>query len=418
MAGNPDALKSAVYQEIASSGILTGLAQADVLAARRSGELSRILPGVNPVSRLGALKEFVPDGSRSLPQMLRDQTQVKGLTNKFQTGNSLLNWSMKLTDANDSIARLGGWFALLSQGVSPEQAASRMQAALVNYESLTPFERGFMRKIFPWYSYTSRIGKYVVGSMLENPGGRYAQMIRGVNVAGQENDDTYVPAFLRQKLSMRVPDQALAMLGIEQQPGDETFVSIGGVIPGLEALSMINPSSVGGTLRNFAAQANPFLKGGAELAFDEDLFSKLPLSDADPAVNKIYRRLTGGELSNTAKVLGSNIPGLQRVIGIGGSLVDDRYPMEQKLPKTLINSLLGVHVANTDEKLRNADAKYQLEQRMGEYTKTFPRTYVDKEKLLTAPPDIQRLAVLRDILEKRDRQARKKAQQPLAVFGL
>jgi hypothetical protein len=417
LAGNNDALRSAVYQEIAASGILTGLAQVDVLAARRSGELSRILPGVTPVSRMGAFKEFVPDGSRTLPQMAYDQTQIKGLSNKFQTGNSLLNWSTKLTDANDSIARLGGWFALMSQGVSAEQAAKRMQNALVNYESLTSFERGFMRKIFPWYSYTSRIGKYAVGSMLENPGGAYSQMIRGVNTLGQENDDTYVPAWLRSKLSLRIPDSALAAVGITQAPGVQTFASLGGVLPGLDALGMINPSSFSGTMRNLAANTNPFIKGGSELVFDEDLFSKLPLAEADPAVNKVYRYLSGGgELSNTAKVLGSNLPAMQRVMGIAGSMMDDRYPIEQKLPKTVINSLLGIHVANTDEKSRNADAMAQLDRLMAGYTKTFPRTYTDKEAIATAPKNVQEMAILRDIMEKRAAKERREKKKPKQAY--
>lgn len=415
------ALKSAVYQEIAASGILTGLAQADVLTARRSGELSRLLPGVTPVSRLGALGELLPDGSRTVPQMVQDFGTIRGnmpFMNKFETRNPVLNASQKLTDANDSIARLGGWFALLSQGINPEQAAQRMQKALVNYESLTPFERGFMRKIFPWYSYTSRIGKYVVDSMLENPGGPYSQLVRGVNVASQENEGTYVPAWLRQRLSLRVPDEVMSALGVTQGDGNQTFLSLGGVLPGMDALSLLSPGDAGGTVRNLLAQSNPYMKGAAELAFGEDLFSKLPLEEADPAINKVYRGLTGGELSPTAKVLGSNIPGIQRLVGVAGSLMDDRYPMSVKAPKTAINNLLGVSAANVDERMRTADAMKQLNDQMSGFTKTFPRTVVDKEAIATAPPEIQRLAILRQIMEKRERDAKKAKKNQLPPVPL
>lgn len=414
--GNLDAVRQQVKGDVAASGILTGLAQADALTAKRSGELSRVLPGVNPVSRLGSLSAFVPDGSRGPLEMLYDQTRVRGLTDKFETRNALLNWSQKLTDANDSIARLGGWFALMSQGVNPTQAAERMQAALVNYESLTTLERGLLRKIFPWYSYNSRIGKYVVQSMMNNPGGGYAQLVRGVNTLQQSNDDTYVPQRLRQQISFRIPDELLQAMGISQTPGNTTFLT-SFALPGLETLSYLNPRSVQGTIKNLAAQTNPFLRGTAELAFDTDLFTGRSLADSDPAVNKIYRALTGGELSNTAKVVGQNFPGIQRIAGIGGTLLDDRYPLSRTIPKTLLNSIAGFKVDDANERWMWDDAARQAEQRLGSLKEDFVMPFLDKEKLAAADPETQRVAEFWALLQARKRKAAqeaKKQQRPQA----
>lgn len=411
--GGLDAVKRQFTGDVAGAGILTGLAQADALTAKRSGELSRILPGVQPVTRGGAFREFLPDGSRNALEMLQDQTQIRGLTNKFETRNSLLNWSQKLTDANDSIARLGGWLALMSQGVNPSQAAERMHSALVNYESLTTMERGLLRKIFPWYSYNSRAGKYAVQSMLENPGGGYAQMVRGVNTVQQSNDDTYVPQRLRQQLAFRIPDEFLAAVGIQQTPGTQTFVSDFD-LPGLDPLGNFDPYSVQETIRNLFGQTNPFIKGVAELGFNQDLFSKRSLDDSDPAINKIYRYFTGGELSPTAKVVGSNLPGVQRVAGVAGSLLDDRYPMAHKVPKTLINSIAGFKTADVDEGWRIADAKRMAERRLGPIKGQITRTFIDDEKLANAPQELQDIAAFWEMLDRRERAARKLRQQQLA----
>ena len=409
--GSPSAVRSAFLQDAAASGVLTGLAQTDVLAAKRSGELSRILPGVEPVSRMRAMRELLPDGSRNPLQMAQDFGAIRGFSNKFETRNPLLNWSTKMTDANDSIGRLGGWIALLQKGVAPQEAAKRIQNVLVDYSSLTDLERGLFRKIFPWWSYNSRIGKYAVQSMMEHPGGAVAQTLgRGVNLAGQSNDDTHVPARLRQQLSFRIPDELLAAVGIEQTPGNQTFAT-DFELPAVDALSLFSPFSFQKTLRNLAGQTNPMLKGLAELAFNEDLFSGRRLEDADPAVNKVYRGLTGGELSPTAKVFLGNVPGVQRVAGIAGSLMDDRYLMEHKLPKTLLNSLAGVKVTDVDQKWRDEDAMASIRDRLGPFTGEMVLEYLDKEKMKEAPEDAQKMAAVLKALEQRKRAAQKQKEQ-------
>lgn len=407
--GNLDAVRQQFKGDVAASGVLTGLAQADALTAKRSGELSRVLPGVNPVTRMGSFSPFIPDGSRTPMQMLYDQTRVRGLTDKFETRNALLNWSQKLTDANDSIARLGGWLALMSDGVSPMQAADRMQRSLVNYESLTTLERGLLRKIFPWYSYNSRIGKYVVQSMMENPGGPYAQLIRGVNTLQQSNDDTYVPHRLRQQISFRIPDEWLAAAGMPQTPGNTTFLN-SLALPGLETLSYLDPSGIQGTAKRLASQTNPYIRGAAELAFDQDLFTGRSLADSDPAVNRIYRALTGGELSNEAKVIGQNLPGIQRIAGIGATLLDDRYPLSRTIPKTLVNSIAGFKVEDATESAMYDDARRQAERRLGTVKEDMTIPYLDDEKVAASDPETQRLAQFWELMTRRARQAKKEEQ--------
>jgi hypothetical protein len=413
---DPTALKTKFLEDVARAGVLQSTQQADLLTARSSGELSQVFAGLNPMSRLGAFKELIPDGSRNPLQMISDFGQMAGVTNRYETRNPLLNWSQKLSDVNDGIARLGGFVALLRQGVAPEAAAQRIQRALVDYGSLTPFERGVMKKIFPWWSYTSRIGSYVVQSMLEKPGGLYGQTLRASEALQRSNDETYVPQRLRQSFAVRVPDELLSYLGIQQKPGNTTFASDFD-LPGIDALGLLNPKSLQGTIGNLLGQTNPFIKGTAELAFDQDLFSKRRLEDADPAVNRVYRWLTGGELSPTAKVIGSNLPATQRLFGVIAGLTDDRYGQDRNIAKTLLNSTAGVKVSDYPPEMVIADAVDQLESGLGPYRKYFTRSYFDKEKLATAPPEIQKQAALAEILNKRRTQQLKNRNKtpPISV---
>lgn len=404
---NQAALKTKFLGDVAASGILTGLSQSDVLAARRSGELSRIMPGLQPVSRMDAFAQLIPDGSRSPLQMAGDALQVKGLTNQFETRNPVFNWSQKLGDANDSIARLGGFLALLSKGVAPEVAVQRMHNALVNYDSLTTMERGFLRKIFPWWAYNSRIGKYVVQNLIDHPGGSVAQMVRGSNVVTRSDEDTYVPARLRQELAIRIPDPVLDFFGVQLEPGAQAFVN-NIDLPGIDAaFGIISPDGISETLRNLLSQANPFIKGVGELAFDEDLFSKRPLRSADPPINKLYRRMTGDNLSPLAKVVGSNIPGTQRLVGVAGSLLDDRNDPATNALRTLVNTFAPFKSTVVTPEWMADDAERQLYRRMSPLMGEMAINFVDKEKLANASPEEQQLAGVLKAIQRQRRAANK-----------
>lgn len=402
------ALKRKFLEDAASSGVLQSLAQSDLLSSRQAGDVSRVLPGVTPVTRIGAFKELLPDGSRNPLQMAADFASVRGLSNKFVTKNPVLNWSQKLSDANDSIARLGGWIAMMSQGASPLYAADRIKRSLVDYGSLTAFERGWAKKIFPWWTYQSRIGKYVVESMLEKPGGLYAQAVRGMNTLQRPSEDTYIPAGMRQQFTMRIPDELMAAIGMPVPEGMQATLRDFD-FPGMDAVSWWQPNSVQETLANILGQTNPFIKGAAELAFNRDLFSKRPLEESNPAINKVYRYLSGGDnLSPVAKVIGSNIPGTQRIVGLAGGLLDDRIPLPQRLAKEAFNATTGVKEALIDPDWKYGDMREQLGKDLRPYKKEFLVSSIDPEKIANAPYDLQRRALLDQILAARQRQQNQK----------
>lgn len=407
-------LRRKFTEDAASSGVLTTLASNDLLSSRVAGDVNQLVPGFSPITRAGSFREFIPDGSRNPLQMAYDLTQIRGVTNQYETRNPLLNWSQKLNDANDSIARLGSYVALLSQGISPEQAAKRTAAALVDYSSLTPFERTYARRIFPWWSYTSRTGSYVMQSLMENPGGRYGQAIRAMNTLQQSGEgDAYVPTWMRQQFSFPVSNDLLSAVGME--PPEGTQVRARDLdFPGIDSLfGTIVPGDASATARNVLSQTNPFVKGVAELAFDQDLFTGRPLREADTPADRVYEYLSGDPrgLSSFAKVVANNLPGTQRLMSLAGGLMDTRIPdLDQRVIKQAINNTTGLKITHIDPDAMRNDAMRRIANdlsREGVTREITIATYPD-ELLVGAPPSVQRKVLLAKQLASEERADKKK----------
>lgn len=427
---NRQDLRRRFTEDAAASGVLTTLASSDLLSSRISGDIDQLVPGFTPMSRGRAFRELLPDGSRNPLQMAGDFFQIRGVTNQYETRNPLLNWSQRLNDANDSIARLGSYVALLGQGLSPEAAAKRTAASLVDYSSLTPFERTFARRVFPWWSYSSRIGAYVTQSLMEKPGGLYGQSIRAMNTLQQSDDSAYVPTWMRQQFSFPIDNNVLAAIGMEPPPG--TAVRVRDVdFPGIDSLfGTIDPMSASNTFRNVLSQTNPFIKGAAELAFDQDLFTRRPLQEADTPADRVYKYVTGSEqgMSPLAKVIANNIPGTQRAMSLAGGLMDERIPeFWQRLLKQGINNTTGMKVTHIDPKAMYNDAKRALASDLKDdnVSRQMPIVWYPDELLVGAPPSVQRKVLLAKQLASEERadkdkkmpRIRKTEYDPLGMLG-
>jgi len=379
--------------DVGSNGVLSGLSQSDLLSSNRSGSISQFIPGATPVSVSGGIKKLFPTGERNPLQMIQDFGAIKGVTNTYETRNPLLNAGQEIGDAVDSMARLGGFMALLRTGVGPQQAALRVKSALVDYSSLTPFERHWMKNIFPWWSYQSRIGKYAVTSLYNNPGGRYGQMIRAVNdLQKPEAGEGYIPTALRQQVSVRLPDW------LQQNPGTTTFLS-NIDLPGLDVINTLIPAPVGqtfpinmqGTMKSLLSQANPLAKFVGEQAFDTDLYSMRPLGEARTAVDKIYAGLAGDRYARVDPLLKGviqNIPGLNRPLSLAGLVFDPQVENPwYRAAKIAMNEFSGLKFKDVDPEYELLDARNKIGEYLKQYQNTFTQRYIPKEDIPSLPPE-------------------------------
>jgi hypothetical protein len=327
--------------------------------------------------------------------MLQDFGAIRNVSNSFETRNPILNAGQKIGDAIDSSARLGGFLALMRQGVGPQQAAKRMKAALVDYSSLTAFERHWMKNIFVWWSYQSRIGKYAVESLIKNPGGRYAQMIRAVNDLQRPDEGNYVPTALRQQVAVRLPDWA------QFNPGTTTYLK-NIDLPGLDVLnSMFQPGVAGSwspinaqaTVQELLNQSNPLLKTAGEIAFNTDLYSKRPLNEARTAVDKVWASLTGDPNARAniwAKAILQNAPLPLRPFSWLGVLADKNIENPYyRAFKIALNELSGVKFQDVDPEYELLDARSKFGQALAPYQNTLTVRSIPAEVAPQMPAELQ-----------------------------
>ena len=410
-----DALRRQFIEDAAADGILASLATDDLSTAGRGGISNTLVPGMKPQTLTGALGELGQNWGKFREFKDAPNLGLAGIKDATETGNPLFRAQESLSNWIDSQARLGGYIALMQSGVTGSEAARRITESLVDYSSLTTMERNYFRNIFPWWAYNSRIGKYVVKNMLENPGGRYAQTIRALNTLQRPDEDTYVPEALRQAFAVRIPngskDYQTYLKDID--------------LPGVDVLSLFSPKpSIGGTMsstaQNFGQQLNPFLKTGAEFMADTDFFSRRPLNEA---ITPFDRAMMGMGVTNRPNQFGMTgrflnlVPGLSRPMNLAGGLLDQRLPLNERLSKQVVNQLTGVKRQDVDEQWMLNDASRALEDRLEGWTRSKTIRSVPKDMIQYMPEDKQGLAELQRILASRyAKSAREKAKAREAQF--
>lgn len=408
--GTDEAIRDQFIQDAGSTGVLSGLQTSELLSHVRSGSIGQLVPGATPLSISKGLQEFIPDGTRGPAQIASDVMApfadfIRGrVGQQYEQRNPLLRASNTVNDTIDSIGRLGTFIALLKQGISPEEAATRVKSAMVDYQSLTLLERKWLRSVLPWYSYNSRIGAYAAKNLYMRPGGSVSQMVRATNTLQQADEDTYIPANLRKQFAIRIPDELTQAIGM-YQPGNTTYLTDVD-FPAVDVGNMIDVNSVQGTLKNIFSQSSPPLQALVSLATNRDLFYDRPLNETVTPQDRIYNALTGSTegLSPLAKVGIGMIPGLQVPIAIGGTLTDPRIedPI-QRAVKAGVNYSTGVKVKTLDRKYNREDKMRKIDEALSETnkTRTLQRTYIPEELVPTLTPKQQQIYKLKKIEEKK-----------------
>lgn len=380
-------IKDAFIMDVGGNGVLSGLSSSELLSSARSGEMGQLIPGSTPISITKGLGELVPDTSTSLSQRIKNFGSVYGVTDQYDTQNPILRASATINDTVDSVGRLGTFIHLLQQGVSPAEAADRVKRALVDYQSLTLTERKWMRSVFPWWAYNSRIGKYAAESLMERPGGAYGQMIRASNTIQQPDEDTYITENLRRRFAVRMPDALTDMLGLTQ-PGNETFITDID-LPGIDVANIFDPFSLQETVGNLAAQTSPPIQGLMSLATGRDLFFDRPLDETSTPADRVYKAITGDPrgLSPTAKVLAGLVPGTQVPLAFAGTMLDERIadPMA-RLAKGTLNVSSGLKVNTQTKESEIYDLQQKIAKELAPVNYTFVKQYIPEELEPTLTP--------------------------------
>ena len=216
----------------------------------------------------------------------------KAVVRVRDTYKKYLDIAQNVGDAVEIQHRAGGFIALLRQGYSPEEAARIVKMVQVDYSNLSSFEKEYMRRFFPFYSFSRGMAVYLANELATNPAGKVGIAIRAQR-HGRDRD-VATPTYISKGLSLPMGSNAdgtrhyLTNIGMMHEQPVQQLAPFAALSPGDAAFNVIG-------------NMNPLLKLPLELAFDESSFQQsvsggVDLDDADPPL--------GRALSNVAQGLG------------------------------------------------------------------------------------------------------------------
>lgn len=382
-----DDFRQAVQRDLAQSGIIENKKALDlgeainrqvegdaIVSNYRAGSVRDATVGTNalsgnPLLQDTAFQRRVLDPLRNNPRQFAEDFLQVGLP-VFQSPkavrNPFMQWSADLGNSTDFINRGAGYLALVDNGVDPIEAGKRMLAGHVDYGQSTGVDQ-WIKRVIPFWTYTSRIGAWTAKQLGENPGGRYRQLM----LPRTREDDSFVPQQVRESYG--------AML--DNEDGVQTWIQDFD-LPGVDTLNQFTfqkdarggadlGSSISNSLLNIANNMNPMLKSGVETATGIDTLTGRPWKERKTTIQRLLEPVVGESVAGAAKVVDpllQMVPFVPRLSQITRRAVDsERVPdllnvedgamgvVKSRIPQILANIFTGVKVNPIDQSEVNRD---------------------------------------------------------------
>lgn len=310
----------------------------------------------------------------------------------------------------DAFNRLTPFLANLERGVDPTEAARIAKALQVDYapQAYSAVETQWLKRMFPFYSFTSRMAPAVVREIWERPGGALPQVIRGTNQA--RSDDEILPPHITQTTAIPIS---------QRDDGTQRFLTSLGLMHEDPMGFVGGPGTV---LSELASRLNPLLKAPLEVASGKSFFQRgvdgtgRELAEMDPPIGRLLANLTGSDQPWDTplglEILSANLP-TSRLVTTAKTLTDTRKRAGDEgllsyLPggAALMNALTGVRFSDVtpeqqDSVLREAVEAAQRDLGAHEFETTFLPDFV-KERLPAEELDAYvRLETLKRMIRKR-----------------
>jgi hypothetical protein len=297
-------------------------------------------------------------------------------------------------------------------------------------EAFTSFERNFMKRLLPFYSFQRQILPSIADNVMYRPGGLQGQTIRAVTRGTEPSEDNFIPEHLRQSAAIPLPEGWPSLLGGEPAEGLQRYIT-NIDLPFESTLNLFTPGvgtttasrladTVQKTASNLLGQTNPLLKYGLEAATNRQLYTGRELSDLYSALAEDIGPI-GRPIEQAIINL---VPFGARGISMYRQFTDDRLdPVDARL-KAAFNVLAGVKLTDVDEERTKRQAARNMLNQILETTpgvRTYENITVPDDALRSMPEDQRKLYLLYRILQsdaaKRARERKKTALDPLEVLG-
>jgi hypothetical protein len=328
--------------------------------------------------------------------------------------------------------RTGTFLNQTRKGVDPGVAGDLTRLTQLDYspESFTGFERNFMKRIMPFYSFQRRILPSIADNMINRPGGLQGQTIRAITRASEPNEDNFIPEHLRQTAAIPLPADFPTILG--GSPGDGLQRYLTNIdLPFESTLNMFTPgvgstlpsmlaSTIAKTGSNILGQTTPLLKAPLEYVTNRQLYSGRDMSD----LYSVLEQDLGPIGRPIEQAVANFVPFGSRALGVYRQMNDDRLSPTDARMKTAFNLLAGLKLTDVDEERTKRLAAREMLNQLLETTpgvKTYENLTVPDDALATMPEEQKRLYLLYRVLQseaaKRARERKQSALDPLAVLS-
>lgn len=248
-------------------------------------------------------------------------------------------------DMVEGVNRGSLYLTLRQQGMSAEQAAQRVLAAHFDYtpNALTSFEKTFMRRLVPYYSFTRQNLPYQLQALATAPSSLPAITAKAAGGLRQQ-DGEFLPEYLGGGLA--------APLGEEDASGVRRYLTrLDTPVEGAFEWLQGGPRGTERTIMGALGMLNPLVKGPLEYATQRQFFTGRELPD-------LYS-FTGNPLADMA-IMSSPA---SRFFTTGRTLMD---PAKWANPAAIpVNLLTGARMSDIDvNKFRNIAEREWVEERL------------------------------------------------------
>jgi len=433
-------LLDAFYEDIGTHKVLTGIsADLDKDAGIAGQSVTNMLPGVVPKSASQILTDAAGKmvANKGMPdyfgiQGVAPYLGVFGHKANTKTTGALYKAGEEMANYTDDLNRLGGFLAMMSNGLAPAEAAKRIASAHVVYDDLSEFERG-LRRLDPFYAYNRGITKWGVKA-LQEPQSKLMRMYRVNDRLTQSDEDAYTPQTIRDSGGFAIPKWVDTVTGLplaDLGDGRRGYISnLDLPTMGVANLASIRKQgndidwsgTASATASNFLKRSAPLTKAAMELAFQRDSFSKQPLGQRPTslentltavlpqAVKQYMPQNTEGQVNLPTlidKAVELAYPAGGRVFGFTQAASDMKSPSSAaSVGNALFNTFSPVKFRAYGQETINRDAMRVLDDQFRTYG-VMEMPLVSDEDVEKMSPSLRRNYEIRKGLQQVERERRK-----------
>lgn len=424
--------------DLAAHRISSGNAISDITADADPASIQGLFTGASNEPNIGqtVAQGIFGQPGRSWRDYLSDFLSLRGVgvtrnPRPYNT-NPILAVNDAVGQGVEDMLRTGTFLNQIRKGVDPGVAGDLTRLTQLDYapQAYTSFERNFMKRLMPFYSFQRQILPSIADNLLYRPGGLQGQTIRTITRGTEPSEDNFVPEHLRQSAAIPLPENWPSILGGSPAEGLKRYVT-NIDLPFESTLNMFTPgvgtstaARVADTFQktgsNILGQTNPLLKAPLEYITNRQLYTGRELSD----LYSVLEQDLGPIGRPVEQAVVNLVPFGARGVSIYRQLNDDRLTPGEAALKALFNQTAGVKLTDVDADRAKRLAARNMLNSILETTpgvKTYENISVPNEALMQMPEEQRRLYLLYRILQsdaaKRARERKKSALDPLQVLG-